>query len=151
MIQAVTEALPISQSETSVIITLTSFAVAAQDVQTEDIQSQNFSAVIERAFADGIINSSDLTFDVHQNAIASITVLAMAMQLPPNVDHIRITNAVYLNDPLFQPRDERSEEVGSLIISTSFRSIEDLNLTVLLSFTKNPVRIVIAQYMYVTL
>ena len=92
------------------------------------------------------IQSADLTFGVYRNATASITIPAnvfMAIQLPLNVDHIRISNAVYLRDLLFQPRDEGTLQVGSLIISTfisSNNSFEGLDPPVFLTFTKNPVR-----------
>ena len=141
------EVLPIPENDSQAVIALTSFAVAAQEVQANGFQEHIISAVLERAFNydEKMIKANDVVFGVHPDATASITIPAsVIMKIPASNDSIRITSSIYLNDQLFPRRNEQSQKIGSIIISASINtnnSFENLDPPVLLTFIKNLVKL----------
>ena len=108
--------------------------------------------------SDGVINRKELLFVEHQNSTASITLPTSALRpLSANMTtntSVRITNFVYINNLLFLRREEESQKVGSIIISTSVSSYnrsEILDPPVHLTFIKNPVRNTLMSHITVSL
>ena len=142
-----TEAIPIPENETSVVIPLRSFAVAVQEVQPEDFQGQTFSALLGDDFPFGeefqSIDARNLIFMENPNATASISIPPnIFASLPVNVSSdVRITHSVFLTDSLFTTRGESQQEIGGIIIAAAIVNItiNNLNPPLILTFVKRPV------------
>lgn len=151
--ERVSEAIPIPENETEVVIPLTSFAVSVREVEPDEMEGLTFSALFGNSFDfsnnEDKINTSSLVFEEHQQATASITVPNdLFRDLTPLIDERnmstprRIINTVYLTDSLFTPRVETSLRVGSIIVSAAISggvTVENLSTPIMLQFLKSPV------------
>jgi len=152
-VQVVTEAIPIPENQTRVVIPLRSFAVSVQEVQPADFEGQTFSAILGTTFEfdeEEQINVDSLVLEEREEATASISIPpGIFMSLPMSVVHnmtTRITHSVFLTDLLFIRReremDSRELEVGSIIISATITgniSVSGLDPPIMLVFVKSPV------------
>ena len=152
-VQVVTEAIPIPENQTRVVIPLRSFAVSVQEVQPADFEGQTFSAILGSMFEfdeEEQINVDSLVLEEHEEATASISIppnifMSLPISMVQNMT-TRITHSVFLTDLLFIRReremDSRELEVGSIIISATITgniSVSGLDPPIMLVFVKSPV------------
>lgn len=158
----VTEAIPIPENETTVIIPLNSFAVSVREVEPENqFEDLTFSAVFGDNFeftnSEGRIDADSLVFEEHPQATASITLPNdILKRLSSSIDDRnesisqRIINSVYLTDVLFTRRIENSFRVGSIIISATIsggvtiQNLSDSN-PITMQFLKSPVSTIVCK------
>ena len=148
-----TEAIPIPENQTRVVIPLRSFAVSVQEIQPADFEGQTFSAILGTTFKfedDEQINVGSLVFEKRDEATASISIPSgIFMSLPLSMVQnrtTRITHSVFLTDLLFITRerelDSQQLEVGSIIISaaiTGSMTVSGLDPPIMMVFVKSPV------------
>ena len=152
-VQVVTEAIPIPENQTRVVIPLRSFAVSVQEVQPADFEGQTFSAILGSMFEfdeEEQINVDSLVLEEREEATASISIppnifMSLPISMVQNMT-TRITHSVFLTDLLFIRReremDSRELEVGSIIISATITgniSVSGLDPPIILVFVKSPV------------
>ncbi len=155
VVEAVSERIPFPENETQVIIPLTSFAVAVQEVNPETFKGQVFSADLGGDFnfnKDKPIDAMSLS--VSQLGTSSAAETA-SLSIPPSIftndifsnrtaSDTRITNSIFLNDALFSRRNtsaSRALNVGGIIMAASLsngRTVEGLKPPVMLTFRKKP-------------
>ncbi len=155
VIETVSERIPLPENETQVIISLTSFAVAVREVDTESFNGQVFSANLggEFNFEEGQRINSMFLF-VREPGVFTAAETA-SLNIPSNifenevfsnrsVNSTRITNSVFLNDALFSRRATSASKdlkVGGIVMAASLsngRSIKNLSTPILLTFLKKP-------------
>ena len=143
-VQFVTNNIPIPENESTVVISLKSFAVAVQEVLPDEFVEQTFSAIINHSVkGTQDITDDSLVFGKSTAATASISLPGNIFMRLPTSTFARITNTVYLNDALFLRREANFSKVGSLVISAGIVgnvTIEDLSPPIRLTFIRNPVR-----------
>ena len=151
--QVVTEAIPIPENQTRVVIPLRSFAVSVQEVQPADFEGQTFSAILGSTFEfdeEEQINVDSLVLEKRDEATASISIPSgIFMSLPLSMVQnrtARITHSVFLTDLLFLRRERemgsQQLEVGSIIISaaiTGNMTVSGLDPPIMMVFAKSPV------------
>ena len=147
-----TEELPIPDNE-SIVIARNNFAVAVEEVKSDmfALKGQVISLDLgENAFdAQGFGNS---TFEFNNNL--KIIPPTASLALPHNLfkalanqnfsqNSTKLTSSVFLSDSLFQRREKRHREVGSIIMSAGVVGINNVtgltNPPVILVFQINPV------------
>ena len=152
-VQVVTEAIPIPENQTRVVIPLRSFAVSVQEVQPADFEGQTFSAILGTTFEfdeEEQINVDSLVLEEREEATASISIppnifMSLPISMVQNMT-TRITHSVFLTDLLFIRReremDSQELEVGSIIISATITgniSVSGLDPPIMMVFVKSPV------------
>ena len=152
-VQVVTEAIPIPENQTRVVIPLRSFAVSVQEIQPADFEGQTFSAILGTTFEfdeEERINVDSLVLEKSEEATVSISIPSgIFMSLPLSMVQnrtTRITHSVFLTDLLFITRerelDSQQLEVGSIIISaaiTGNMTVSGLDPPIMMVFVKSPV------------
>ena len=148
-----TEAIPIPENQTRVVIPLRLFAVSVQEIQPANFEGQTFSAILGTTFKfedDEQINVGSLVLEKRDEATASISIPSgIFMNLPLSMVQnrtTRITHSVFLTDLLFITRerelDSQQLEVGSIIISaaiTGNMTVSGLDPPIMMVFAKSPV------------
>ncbi len=147
-------AIPIPENETMVVIPLSSFAVAVQEVQPEVYDGQTFSVLLGTDFGfaeDTAINASSLAFAKREGSTASITIpqnifsfIEADTSLTNMTTQARITQSVFLTNSLFIRREESELEVSSVIIAAAISgvTVRGIDPPILLTFLKRPVSLV---------
>ena len=147
-----TEDLPLTDDE-PLVIARESFAVAVQEVKPDEFarKGQVISLNLgDNAFGGQGLGNSTLDFSGNHSTSPPTASLALPNNLlkalanqNSSQNSTRITNSVFLTDSLFQRRDKRYKEVGSIIISAGVVGIDRVtgltNPPVTLVFQKNPV------------
>ena len=140
------EGIPIPENGTSVILSLTSFAISVQNVELKSFTGQVFSAQLGSDFIfddDEKINDTSLGYSMSSMDTA-------ALRLPDDVfnnldtnssDPPRIVNTLFLTDKLFPRRKESKLKVGSIIIAASISGnvdVKNLQSPIIITFRKRP-------------
>ena len=148
-----TEDLPLLEDDEPLVITQESFAVAVQEVKPDEFAITG--QIISINLGNNTFGSQGLgnnTLDFSGNGSTSPPTASLA--LPNNLfsllanknyslNSTRLINSVFLSDSLFQRRNKRYKEVGSIIISARILDVDRVsgltNPPITLVFQKNPV------------
>lgn len=150
LVEDVASNIPIPENQTSLVIPLTSYAIAVMRVNPADFTGQTFSANFGNDFTfddTKVINPDLLAFEETTSATASLSI-------PPNVLDLiaaiskgnasitrRLTFGLFLGDVLFSSRNASKLEVGSIIMSASLtdsEKVKNLSPPIIVTFQKSP-------------
>ena len=131
-------------NETQVVLTRESFAVAIQEVETNQFAGLTFSADVTNGFDDtsSQLDMNSLSFSETDDAIGSLSLPSSLFDnINASKDNTRIIQSVFLTDSLFLRREANFSVVGGIILAASVvgTRITELNPPIQLSFVKNPV------------
>ena len=142
-----TEAIPIPENETRVILTRASFAVAVQEVNRESFLGLDFSVAVTGGNADpnAQLDEDSVSYSVTKNPTASLSLpLSLFHNLTaPSANTARITQSVFLTDLLFLRREANFLSVASVIMAASVvgEEVQVLEPAARMTFRKSPVSI----------
>ena len=142
-----TEAIPIPENETQVILTLASFAVAIQEVNRESFPGLDFSIAVAGGNADpnAQLDEDSVSYSATENPTASLSLPSSLFHnlTSPSANTARITQSVFLSDLLFLRREENFLSVAGVIMAASVvgEEVQVLQPAARLTFKKNPVGI----------
>ena len=148
-----TEDLPLLEDDEPLVITQESFAVAVQEIKPDEfaIKGQiNSLNLGNNSFGSQGLGNSTLDFSGNSSTSPPTVSLALPNNLFSAIANenysqnaTRLINSVFLSDSLFQRRNKRYKEVGSIIISARVLDVDRVtgltNPPITLVFQKNPV------------
>jgi len=142
-LERVTENIPIPENDTSILVTQSTFAVSVRKIQPSTFMGLNFSAVLGDFTSDQRIDESGLFFNSppKQRPTGSLT-LPTNFPLFSKTNDARVTLSLFVRNSLFQRRDKRFREVGSVIIAAGVvgtDKVANLDPPMFAVFKTNPV------------